>query len=172
LCEAFQEVSPWRTITTSVNSPETSPSALEVDDIPRAAPGASFERIFGEAEGPGRTDAAAKLESGEGRAAARETREAVGGAVTPVSGGGRGQVVVVASGKDIYGRGDSCQPVAYLDGPSMWQNRDKREMGHYACQFWSTRAQHYHAHLRLFQRCSVPPARWSILTPAGTAPSL
>jgi hypothetical protein len=128
LREAFQEVSPWRTITTSVNSPETSPSALEVDDIPRAAPGASFERIFGEAEGPGRTDAAAKLESGEGRAAARETREAVGGAVTPVSGGGRGQVVVwswqghLREGRQLL----ACRVFGWA---SISQNRDKRKLG-------------------------------------------
>jgi hypothetical protein len=115
----------WRTITTSVNSPATSPSALEVDDILRAAPGASLERIFGEAEGPGRTDAAAKPKSGEGRTAARETREAVGGAV---SGGGRGQVVVwswqghLREGRQLL----ACRVFGWA---SISQNRDKRKLG-------------------------------------------
>jgi hypothetical protein len=73
--EAFHEVSPCRTMTTSVNSPASSPPALEADDdIPGPVPGASTQRICGvvAAAGPVRRDAAAMMEKGgEGRKAAR-----------------------------------------------------------------------------------------------------
>jgi len=91
--EAFHEVSPCRTMTTSVNSPASSPPALEADDdIPGPVPGASTQRICGvvAAAGPVRRDAAAMMEKGgEGRKAARDAVEGAGGA----DGGGRSVVV-------------------------------------------------------------------------------
>ena len=91
--EAFHEVSPCRTMTTSVNSPAALPPALEVDDdIPRPAPGASTQRIcgVGAAAGPVWRDAAAlTAEGGEGRKAARNALEGPGGA----DGGGRSVII-------------------------------------------------------------------------------
>lgn len=76
--EAFHDVSPCRTITTSVKSPPAAshPSALEADaDIPGAASGVRTRRICGEFAGPGGRVA----EAGEGTKAARDAIEGVGG---------------------------------------------------------------------------------------------
>jgi len=78
--EAFHDVSPCRTITTSVKSPPAAgyPSALEADDdIPGAASGARTRRICGKFAGPGGGDAAT-AEAGEGREAARDAIEGGG----------------------------------------------------------------------------------------------
>ena len=104
--EAFHEVSPCRTMTTSVNSPAASPPALEADDdIPRPVPRSSTQRIcgMGAAEGPVRRDAAAVMEEGgEGRRAARDATEGVGGA----DGGGRSVIVVGARAYPAHGTAD------------------------------------------------------------------
>ena len=63
--EEFQEVSPCRTTTTSVNSP-ASPSAVEEDDIPRT----SLLEISGSRAGPVRRETEATADRGAARNAA------------------------------------------------------------------------------------------------------
>jgi hypothetical protein len=63
--EAFQDVSPCRTTTTSVNSLR-SPSAVEEDDIPTtAAPCTSLQEISGARADPAGRDTEATADRGE-----------------------------------------------------------------------------------------------------------
>jgi hypothetical protein len=123
--EAFHEVSPCRTMTTSVNSPAVSPPALEADDdIPRPVPGALTQRIcgVGAAAGPVWRDAAAMMEEGgEGRKAAGD-----GDGTEGADGGGRG--VVVGRRQSISGARHS-RPRAEL---AVRESRDQKvQMGRF-----------------------------------------
>lgn len=104
---AFHDVSPCRTITTSVKSSYS--SAPEAgDDIPKAASGAWTQRICGKFAGPGGRKAAT-AEAGEGRKAAKDAIDGVGGV------GSGGSSVLVGRRQSISGaQGAQADLISYF----------------------------------------------------------